>query len=1110
MAISGHKAFAFVSFFLAACSPASAARLHGQGALGLDVTDSDLDSAESMQSQGERWDPACCCKEGVCEGNDGKQAIFSPNRGLCCRPERRGFCGHIPIFEFKTPAPSPAFCEEAQTSDWDNIKPVREETEEEVVPTKDLERGSPEHTVRTYCDLSHADQEDAGSDSSPTEGSKEQDALASALVKEMKDNSLDQMVKEIFSLFVCMRWAPSPDFKKAAAEEVATGQIKYNKSAYALHSEGHFIPLRCTRSVNVYDAVSAIGQDHFETFEAEMEALSKWYDGEHSGAVIQRLEKLHSATDPAEVESLAESFDMQTFKSHVYSKCKDVVESPFKVDTAKASTKDLLSDCNAAKWWLAKLKDWEEAMPFNSFMSPDMGTLGQDLKPKPQEHLVVCFGKRVASQLHRRAEGNHLMTDQNMVGCHGFWELTEGSKMLDRIVRLWRPPTCQLAALELDLKIKLMEVIVSMNTRLFDALPAMLTEEMTDMPSFDGKLLEASHGLGIAGGMLNSIVGAFKSLKGTYVRLGQLLGNTVVKWVVCPVKPGFNDTQMDALDQVLGTEDDLARDYARIAYSKWTGEKNKLPGEECEPIKEAGDKSMKNLLQCQLGLMQESMPEPYKGVEFLCPVRPLLPGKQQAEIISKVHKGWCPVFMNQNQLTQAEWFYRGWTPQKKQYNVTENTPSEQMQTAKMIDFFSRPDQVFHIWRDFVKVAKGCSPAEAMETPRWCGPLPVVNDAPGAFNTFLSGAKALTSTIGDVTGRTLEALNVTEKKPRNHMSVERFQLWMSGTVKSFDKWWKSASSAVIGRASDRYDRLHQRTFAEMEVNELVHASSFQSLLDNTGADSKHRKRFDRFAVLAPCSGMDPEEDFRFKYVWTEKALSIAKKAHEKFGSSGLLTGARAFSAQLRAEVILHLKSADKAWVEYLAHVRAAGAGKGYPEFVSTRNPFLMDLVGADPGGSGSDIHSASLFGFEAKFACGTRTEMHNLDVDEDSLAGLQGSFADCVKKGAARNKQLKAASPTTTFFRDAFVVRVVLAPLDACYSEGTNGKFAKDSETVNPLYKTFMQINACKPLEGTQTKELEAMRQKSSYRGMVLGAGLPVETLTEVLIEPEDFLSELDL
>eukprot|EP00971_Amphidinium_carterae_P165324 3277067-Amphidinium_carterae.1 len=97
-------------------------------------------------------------------------------------------------------------------------------------------------------------------------------------------------------------------------------------------------------------------------------------------------------------------------------------------------------------------------------------------------------------------------------------------------------------------------------------------------------------------------------MRGTYVRLGQLLGNTVVKWVVCPVKKGFNQTEIQDLDEVLGTEDDLARDYAKVAYSKWTGEHDPLPGEECESLG-AQEDSMQNLLKCNLGIMQESMPE---------------------------------------------------------------------------------------------------------------------------------------------------------------------------------------------------------------------------------------------------------------------------------------------------------------------------------------------------------------------------------------------------------------------------------------------------------------------------------------------------------------------
>ncbi len=34
----------------------------------------------------------------------------------------------------------------------------------------------------------------------------------------------------------------------------------------------------------------------------------------------------------------------------------------------------------------------------------------------------------------------------------GFWDMKDAGNMLDRIVKLWRPPTCQLASMELDMK----------------------------------------------------------------------------------------------------------------------------------------------------------------------------------------------------------------------------------------------------------------------------------------------------------------------------------------------------------------------------------------------------------------------------------------------------------------------------------------------------------------------------------------------------------------------------------------------------------------------------------------------------------------------------------
>jgi hypothetical protein len=162
------------------------------------------------------------------------------------------------------------------------------------------------------------------------------------------------------------------------------------------------------------------------------------------------------------------------------------------VDTFAATAQELMADCAAARWWLSKLVNWHTAMPFTSFMAPDAETARKAVL-KADQQILVCFGKRVASQMHRRANGNHLLTDQSAVGCHGFWDLAMAANMLERTVQLWRPPTCQLAAMELDMKMKIMNLIADMNTRLFGALPAMMMDEMN--PGEDNEALVAAGSL---------------------------------------------------------------------------------------------------------------------------------------------------------------------------------------------------------------------------------------------------------------------------------------------------------------------------------------------------------------------------------------------------------------------------------------------------------------------------------------------------------------------------------------------------------------------------------------------------------------------------------------
>merc|ERR1712178_154062 len=99
------------------------------------------------------------------------------------------------------------------------------------------------------------------------------------------------------------------------------------------------------------------------------------------------------------------------------------------------------------------------------------------------------------------------------------------------------------------------------------------------------------------------------------------------------------------------------------------------------------------------------------------------------------------------------------------------------------------------------------------------------------------------------------------------------------AKLSEKAFKNAARRLpfVGRAQRRYKMLFSRSFAEVEASELLHSMSFQSEIEDTGADSKGNKRFDRFAVMSPCAHFDPKREFQLKFTWSENALHIARKA-----------------------------------------------------------------------------------------------------------------------------------------------------------------------------------------------------------------------------------------
>jgi len=1073
----------------------------------------------------------CCCKRDFCgpivKTHSTSDPVFSPNDGLCCKFKEHT-CGAwwAGRTKYTIQAPDKGFCKAPVIERFEGDNDADADASQPLQPAKELLEGTPEHTVQSYCEFtSEVDVEDEGSEADqPQTQNKAKDSIVKALVSELEKNSLDAMAKEIFSIYACVRWAPTPGFVAAAEGEMKTEQLD-QKSAYEHFDDMTFMPLRCSKNFNVYGHNVALGDTHFEQFEKDMVAQAAWYTAENKAVVQKRLADLQDMVHGEEMMEAAKAFDILLVRKTVAQCHKDSASSDVKdgrtdsiisVDPKTVSTAKLLADCAAARWWLEKLEDWHQAMPFSSFMSPDAAVVSKT-KPASNEQVLVCFGKRVASQLHRRAQGDHLLTDQSMVGCHGFWTFEESAKMLDRIVQLWRPPTCQLASMALDMKMKMMDLIATMNTQLFDALPAMLDEEASTLIDDDGESLKRAGTPGAMMGVMKSIGNLFGGMSKKYVRLGQMLGNTVVKWIVCPLKPITDNGKMEKLDMALGTEDDLARHYAQAAYAKWTGKKNLLPGEECTPYEpvDPAPKLPRPLMQCSLGEMQENMPEKYRDPktkvfsEFLCPVRPFLPAKQQLKILQQKAES-CPLYMDVDQMKTVNWMYNGRRPHKKQYEVMANAPQDHYQYVKILDMNSHYDDKYYVTRTFVTIGRGCTEDEAKQTPRFCKAPEVANE-PSVVRNLLTGVAVAGSSVVGGAGALLVAAGVKEATPVNTAYKHRIMSWMATSAKSTESWIRSSTDEVFGRTSTRWHKLRARLYKEVEANELLHSLSFQSKFAATGGDSKNYQRFDRFAVTSPCEGFDPNREFRLKFKWSEQATSIARKAFQKNkllgkakpDTGGVPDGGGVFRVQVQSAGVLRMDGAQSAWMNYYALFRSGNNVGDFNEWIQTSNPFIKDLVGIFDSSSDRSVKPEDLLGFEATFSCGTRKQMH-----DDPYGDYQQDFSSCVKKGAEANKELRKAFPNNHFTPDEVVIRVSFKSLSACHKDMASS--TSEEEKVNPVYANFAKMPGCEGAPAKLPSLVIAAQKESAYRGLILGKGLPEETLLEVLIDPENFLQEVTL
>lgn len=379
--------------------------------------------------------------------------------------------------------------------------------------------GSESETVQNYCNatgvLEMRGANTSGKDSSELNGIES--SVLSDVADEMENNNVDKVARDIFTFYVCLRWVPDDFFWTLVRQELAANLVDsivdHNKNAEhavaELYQNYKFVPLLCSNNYNVFDETDPEDNTYFRSFKKKIANISKWMEDHQEDDVSKRLMSIDeifcgttNMNDPncARLQTAEEWLNWATAWMGSWG-----WNAPTVADKWKAMTEVMRSfsgDGGAGDPWSVQVAEWRRMFPYHSFFHKSTG-LSSSQSPNSTMRYLVCYGKRVASELHRRPTGQHIMTDQNNIGCHGFWDLTEVKGMLDRMVDLWKPPTCQLAEMTYEVKREILRMFADLNRRLFDALPSLLMdEELTALglldahsngpPPYDPKSVDAS------------------------------------------------------------------------------------------------------------------------------------------------------------------------------------------------------------------------------------------------------------------------------------------------------------------------------------------------------------------------------------------------------------------------------------------------------------------------------------------------------------------------------------------------------------------------------------------------------------------------------------------
>mmetsp|Transcript_99268 Transcript_99268/g.269769 ORF Transcript_99268/g.269769 Transcript_99268/m.269769 type:complete len:1137 (-) Transcript_99268:86-3496(-) len=922
---------------------------------------------------------ACCCTRGPCgekERTTGK-GVYHPDQNKCCKLKDGGCPGTFSTSRFKEESGA-EMCS-AEQGGARELPGWQLPGAPPAVDLSALEEGSHAHTLHTHCQQREEDAEAETAAVSHAVG---------AMAQELAANNIHSMTQGLFTMYACIRWAPDVSFWPLARDELASDQLPASSGsadgdpvllmARAVE-RGHFIPLRCSENVGVYDKKDSEGSV-YPTFEARLGGMADFF-AEEVGKAFDSRAKVVEANQPFDGFWTSKETKRQRWydllnETKLFNgaavarrteECRSVSDRLLELDVHGASAEQLWGNCGFVKWWAPKLQTYLQRFPFQAFLAGKTG--GQ---VPPGQRVLFCFGKRVSGELHRRTDGSHILTDMNGVGCHGFWDYQKAGAMLERIVKLWAPPTCQLTELELKMKTRTLEMFDEMNKRMFEAMPAIIASEQFSVANPSAEEAAGASGL-LAGGKW--VFNKMSALFNTYQSLARIMSGSVMKWSVCPVG---NAT---GLDRKLGSDDLVVQKYTQEAYAQWGGKNRTLPGEDCAATTALGGPGDQ---RCAIGTVRSDYPERYKGVSFACPALPPLPAAAQLTVLKDAHATKCFLRATQAQLGGDGWHYMGLRPTEVQHQAREHGPTEQMELVTVVQRRSSLDEL-GISRDWVTLGRACTYEVRKKYSRWCSKPAVLNAATlgsGLADSLAGAADSLAGLAGS----------------GGNNDRYGWGSWLHRTILGAGTSLGSAlhgaaANAVQGlsaKVQNRRARIEKaRLYPSIEAGEALWGMAFQTAEGGGGS----REQFGRWVLTVPCDGVDVEEEIESEFAWGEVALEVLGRARKADPSK---TVPHPLTLSVRTEIELQ----SGAHMRRETHVAWRRGAAGWTRSRSSSLVYVRRLFEVAAPSYSSTMPEA--YGAEMKYTCGPR----------GSIYGGQASgsdFAACVRGGAEQARVRDKAS-----------------------------------------------------------------------------------------------------